>query len=83
MDCQRKAEFRRKISSFEIGHRAMASDDLKSMRAKSASKREAHYSAVLKEHPWYNEFVSRVVSLSGVKADIVQFEQQLIDQIRG
>lgn len=61
----------------------MAQDDLKLMRAKSASKKASHNSRVLNEHPWYNEFVNRVVSLSGAKADLAAFEQQLIDQIRG
>jgi hypothetical protein len=71
------------MSSFEIGQKGMAQDDLKSMRAKSASKKAVHYSHVLKEHPWYNEFVSRVVIISGTKADTAVFEKQLIDQIRG
>ena len=53
------------------------------MRTKAAALKTAEHAKILKEHPWYNEFLAKIVNLNATKSDLALHEKQLVDQITG
>ena len=53
------------------------------MRFTSAAEREEHYRKIIDAHPWYKEFLFKVVNMGGNKTTLSKNEETLVDQIRG
>jgi hypothetical protein len=53
------------------------------MRSSSAAEREEYYKTIIDDHPWYNEFLFKVVNMGGNKTALSKNEEILVDQIRG
>jgi hypothetical protein len=51
------------------------------MREKAQSLKSISDQKILAEHPWYNEFISKVTV--SPKGELSQYEQVLIEEIRG
>ena len=51
------------------------------MRSKSDSQKAIHDQFILEHHPWYSEFETKIVVFP--KGEISQYEQILIDEVKG
>ncbi len=51
------------------------------MRSKASALKAAEHIKILNQHPWYNEFLAKIVNLNSAKSDLARFEKQLVDQI--
>ena len=54
---------------------------MKSMRNKYNTKALMETSNKLSHHPWYPEFMDKVVNLNGAKTDLTQDQRQLLNEI--
>ena len=80
MDCQRVDKFKRRISSFKLGKSGQFHKDIQSMRKKTEDKMLRDLTRIRNQHPWYQEFMNKVVNLAGSKEHSV-YEKELIDFI--
>lgn len=59
----------------------MFSDDITYMRRRAEAVRRAEKNRLLRQHPWYNELLNKVV-MNGAKRDMSEYEQRLLSRVK-
>ncbi|KAJ3269117.1 hypothetical protein HDV01_001851 [Terramyces sp. JEL0728] len=83
LDYDRKQNFQRKVRAFDLSKKAQCLDDLNTMRQKAHEERREVRKKLIETHPWFNELITKVVVLNGVKRDVTPAESIILDHIRG
>ncbi|KAI9098825.1 hypothetical protein DFS34DRAFT_619088 [Phlyctochytrium arcticum] len=81
MDFEREPNFVRKFKTFKVGKGTMFTDDVSAMRRRADAQRTKEKDRLLRQHPWYNELLNKVV-LNGVKREISEYEALLLNRVK-
>lgn len=56
---------------------------MENMRQKATTQRNIEKEPLVKNHPWFNDMLVKVVMTGGIKRTVSHYEQLLIDRIIG
>jgi hypothetical protein len=82
LDYERKQTFVRKVKLFELHNKSQCLDDLNLMRHKASMERKINLKVILRQHPWYNELINKVVAINGVKREVTYYETILLLRLK-